>query len=95
MKKFYVLSLGIGALLLAIHDAQASPACLPHAEIVERLAAKYGERRQSIGIGNRNTVVEIFCIRHHWNMDHHRHGGRWADLFGRRWPCLPSDRSRG
>ena len=61
MKKFYVLSLGIGALLLATHHAQASPACLPHAEIVERLAAKYGERRQSIGIGNRNTVVETFA----------------------------------
>lgn len=61
MKKFYVLSLGIGALLLATHYAHASPACLPHTEIVDRLAAKYGERRQSIGIGNGNTVVETFA----------------------------------
>ncbi len=61
MKKFYVLSLGIGALLLATHHAQASPACLPHAEIVDRLATKYGERRQSIGIGIDNTVVETFA----------------------------------
>ena len=62
MRNFYLLSFGIGAMLLATTHAQAQGTnCAPHAAIVERLAANYGERRQSIGLGNDNTVIEVFA----------------------------------
>lgn len=38
-----------------------SRTCAPHAQVVERLAAGYGETRQSIGVGSDNTVVEVFA----------------------------------
>lgn len=61
MQNFYLLSFGIGAMLLATTHAQAQGAnCAPHSAIVERLAENYGERRQSMGLGN-NTVIEVFA----------------------------------
>mgnify|MGYP000208878534 CR=1 FL=1 len=61
-RNFYLLSFGIGAMMLATSHAQAQGAnCAPHAVITERLAANYGERRQSIGLGSNNTVVEVFA----------------------------------
>ena len=35
--------------------------CGEHARIVERLAAGYGESRQSIGMSADNTIVEVFA----------------------------------
>lgn len=62
MRNFYLLSLGIGAMLLATTHAQAQGAnCAPHAAIIERLAENYSERRQSIGLGNNNTTIEVFA----------------------------------
>lgn len=42
--------------------AQGQPrTCADHNRVVERLAASYGETRQSIGIASDNTVVEVFA----------------------------------
>ena len=35
--------------------------CAPRPSVVERLAEKYGETRQSIGLGAQGTVVEVFA----------------------------------
>lgn len=62
MRNFYLLSFGIGAMLLAANHAQTQGAnCADHATIVERLAQNYGERRQSMGLGDNNTILEVFA----------------------------------
>ncbi|MEM8542282.1 MAG: hypothetical protein AAGF25_15115 [Pseudomonadota bacterium] len=35
--------------------------CAPRDMVVERLASKYGESRQSMGLGANNAVVEVFA----------------------------------
>jgi hypothetical protein len=56
------LSFGLGALLLATQHAFAQNAnCAPHDAVVARLAERYGETRQSIGIAQNNSVVEVFA----------------------------------
>lgn len=35
--------------------------CAPRDAVVERLAERYGESRQSIGLGANNAVVEVFA----------------------------------
>ena len=43
-------------------QAQQDPRnCAPRAQVVERLSSKYGESRQSIGLGSNNAVVEVFA----------------------------------
>jgi hypothetical protein len=63
MQKFlFALSLGIGGLILALQPAQSqSTSCAERQLIVERLATRYGESRQSLGIGQNNSVVELFA----------------------------------
>ncbi|WP_281984558.1 hypothetical protein [Thalassorhabdomicrobium marinisediminis] len=46
---------------LAAQTASAQGNCADHDRVVERLAAGYGETRQSIGLGADNTVVEVFA----------------------------------
>lgn len=42
--------------------AQTAPAnCASHEMVVERLATRYGETRQVIGLGSNNTIVEVFA----------------------------------
>jgi hypothetical protein len=47
--------------------AMAAPAqaqgvnCAPRDTVVTRLAEKYGETRQSIGLGANNAVIEVFA----------------------------------
>ena len=63
-KTQFFLSLGFGAALLIAQGAQAQQAprnCAPHAVVLERLADRYGESRQSIALGANNTVVETFA----------------------------------
>ncbi|ANT59703.1 hypothetical protein AYJ57_04555 [Salipiger sp. CCB-MM3] len=48
-------------LLLGLPAAADQSACGPRDQIVARLAATYGETRQSIGIGNNNAVMELFA----------------------------------
>ncbi|MEL7115639.1 MAG: hypothetical protein AAGP08_08605 [Pseudomonadota bacterium] len=62
-QKFLALSLGVGAMLLATQHAfaQGGPNCADRETVVERLASKYGESRQSIGLAPNNAVVEVFA----------------------------------
>ncbi|WP_293576525.1 hypothetical protein [Phaeobacter sp.] len=48
-------------LLAAPTEAQSSSNCAPRDLVVKRLAEKYGESRQSIGIGQRGMVMETFA----------------------------------
>ena len=58
---FRYLALPLITLILASPLSAQSRNCATHAAVVERLAAGYGETRQSIGIGADNTVVEVFA----------------------------------
>ncbi len=50
------------ALMLLTGPALAQPAnCAPRDAVVERLAATYGETRQSMGLGANNAVIEVFA----------------------------------
>ena len=54
------MGLGIGALAATnVHAQQAR--CAERDGIVTRLTEKYGETRQSIGLGTNNTMVEVFA----------------------------------
>ncbi len=58
------LSFLASALVLVAGDAFGeTPAanCGDRAKVVERLASKYGESRQSIGLGANNQVMEVFA----------------------------------
>jgi hypothetical protein len=60
--RFYLLSFGIGAMLLATDFAFAQSAnCGDHAAVVARLAERYGESRQAMGLGANNAVLEVFA----------------------------------
>ena len=39
----------------------ASANCAPRNVVIERLADRYGESRQSVGLGSNNAVVEVFA----------------------------------
>jgi hypothetical protein len=61
-RHFYLLSLGVGAMILATGHAFAqSRNCGAREMVIERLASSYGESRQSIGLGPNNQVVEVFA----------------------------------
>ena len=61
-RMFFLMSFGIGAMMIAAQQSQAqSGNCADHAQVVERLAQSYGESRQSIGLGHDNAVVEVFA----------------------------------
>lgn len=48
--------------LVTPNDAPAqAPSCAPRAVVVDRLADGYGETRQSIGLGARGAVYEVFA----------------------------------
>ena len=47
----------------AAAQAQQGRNCAPRETVVARLAEKYGESRQSIGLGPGNQVVETFASR--------------------------------
>ncbi|MEH6833694.1 MULTISPECIES: hypothetical protein [Falsihalocynthiibacter] len=61
--QFLTLTLAVGAMLIVAQGAQAQQRvnCGDRIAIVDRLANKYGETRQSIGLGANNAVVEVFA----------------------------------
>ncbi len=60
--KLMALSFGIGAMILAADHAFAQAQnCHAHELVVTRLAERYGETRQSIGLAANNAVVEVFA----------------------------------
>lgn len=61
-RNFWTMSvLATGALLASASLAQAQQNCAPRALVIERLASSYGETRQSIGLAQNNTMVEVFA----------------------------------
>ena len=42
-------------------SSAAAQACAPRDVVVERLAERYGESRQSMGLGANNAVIEVFA----------------------------------
>lgn len=60
MKK-KLLTVILGAALLAATSVQAAQQCGNRATVLDRLASKYGESRQSVGLAANNGVVEIFA----------------------------------
>ncbi|MBL4812147.1 MAG: hypothetical protein JKX69_07290 [Rhodobacteraceae bacterium] len=59
--KSIFLSAALALPMSAAQAAAQSLSCDAHATVVTRLAAGYGESRQSIALGANNTVVEIFA----------------------------------
>ncbi len=59
MIRFILMSLSV--LLASPVAAQTASNCAPREMIVERLASKYGETRQSMGLGANNAVIEVFA----------------------------------
>ena len=61
-KNLFLMSFGIGAMLLAAQQTQAQTGnCADRAQVVKRLAERYGESRQTIGLSSDNSVVEVFA----------------------------------
>ena len=61
-RNLFLMPFGIGAMMLAANHANAQNRhCADHAQVVERLAERYGESRQSIGLGADNSVIEVFA----------------------------------
>ena len=48
-------------LALIAGPVAAQTNCAPHADVVQRLAAGYGEHRQSRGMVSDNTVMEVYA----------------------------------
>ena len=55
------MSLGFLAMGTQLLEAQGARNCGPRDVVVQRLAEGYGETRQSIGLGARGAVVEVFA----------------------------------
>lgn len=56
-------AMGFAILALAAQSVSAQTArnCAPREVVVDRLAEKYGESRQSVGLGANNSMVEVFA----------------------------------
>jgi hypothetical protein len=62
-RELFALSFGFAALIAATNIANAQAPCADHATVVARLAERYGETRQSIGLAADSTVLEVFASR--------------------------------
>jgi hypothetical protein len=59
MKRFAIAALF--AVTATTATAQQSTNCADRAGVLERLESKFGEVRQSIGLGSNNTLIETFA----------------------------------
>ena len=59
--KTAMLATGVLFAAATLAQAQGLSNCAPRERVVERLADKYGETRQSMGLGANNAVVEVFA----------------------------------
>jgi hypothetical protein len=59
--KATLLATGLFLGATTLVDAQGTQNCAPRDTVVERLADKYGETRQSMGLDANNAVMEIFA----------------------------------
>nr|WP_243694357.1 hypothetical protein [Shimia isoporae] len=53
--------MGFGLLILAATHADARGNCADREAVIERLAQRYGETRQAIGLAQQGAVVEVFA----------------------------------
>lgn len=53
--------LGGMVLLPTLSEAQQARNCAPRDTVLNRLADKFGETRQSVGLGSNNVLVETFA----------------------------------
>ena len=56
-----LLTVILGAALFSASAAHATQQCGDRTKVLDRLASKYGESRQSMGLAANNGVVEIFA----------------------------------
>lgn len=56
-----ILSFGIGATTFSTAALANNQSCAPHQVITARLADVYGERRQAMGLGGNNAVIEVYA----------------------------------
>lgn len=63
MNTMFKMTIGLGIMVLAasLVNAEGNGNCAPRPVVLERLAEKFGETRQSIGLGANNAVVEVFA----------------------------------
>ncbi|MFD1160659.1 hypothetical protein [Roseovarius aestuarii] len=61
MKTKTIIFSALAVLIAAPALAQSGQHCAPRDMVVDRLAKKYGETRQSMGLGANNAVVEVFA----------------------------------
>ncbi|KMK66350.1 hypothetical protein [Puniceibacterium sp. IMCC21224] len=53
--------LALCAALPGAATAQSTSNCAPRDVVIARLGEKFGETRQSVGLGSNNAVVEVFA----------------------------------
>lgn len=60
--KSHLLALSVGVVAMVIAGAaRAQTNCADRTMVVDRLADKYGESRQSVGVAANNSMVEVFA----------------------------------
>lgn len=70
MRRFQMFALLAVFPLFAVPALAQSPQhCAPRDQVVARLADKYGESRQAMGLGSNNAVMEVFA---------NTEGGSWT-----------------
>lgn len=63
MKTMFKMTMGLGVMALAAGQLSAEGIrnCAPRDTVLNRLAEKWGETRQSVGLGANGAVVEVFA----------------------------------
>ncbi len=61
MKTITKICIAAAVLMAGPAFGQSGPNCAPREMVVDRLASKYGETRQSMGLGANNAVVEVYA----------------------------------
>ena len=62
MKQYlFALSLGFGLCILATASHAQAASCGDRTKVVKKLTEKYGETRQSIGLGRNHGVIETYA----------------------------------
>ncbi len=63
LKTMFKMTIGLGIMALAAQQAASETQrnCAPRDFVLDRLAERYGETRQSIGLGQQGTVIEVFA----------------------------------
>lgn len=62
IRKVWGMSVGLGLLALAAQQVSAQGGnCAPREVVLEMLGERYGETRQSMGLGAQGQVMELFA----------------------------------